>query len=225
VAHCESPKPGRTDESDEFVTGLTWNDIDSDSPGFVFQVSAMANHPDDLPTHPSLSLAHQRAEAVRADHDRAQARLEQARADLSRMARTTLPQPETPDAAVVKQDYDPAAVAARIDLMRGRFAKAREDAVSALLFLSDAQQDCDALTEAADANRWPLMGAGIDLLQQSLRRAMPGESRHLDLIGLLIDALYALRRAETRPDMGRAGEDLLRGLRLTVLRELPATHA
>lgn len=177
----------------------------------------MANHPDDLPTS-SLPLSAQM---------RAQARLEQARADLSRTARSTAPQPDAEiEAATPAQvSYDPAAVAARIDLMRGRFGKAREDAISALLFLSDAQQDCDALSEAAALNRWPLMSAGIELLQQALRRAMPGEARHLDLIGLLIDALYALRRAETRPDMGRAGEDLLRGLRLAAGRELPATDA
>lgn len=170
----------------------------------------MANHFDDLPTT--------------SDHARARSRLEQARADLSRTARSTAPQPdvETDAPAPAPANYDSAAVAARIDLMRGRFGKAREDAISALLFLSDAQQDCDALAEAAALNRWPLMRAGVDLLQQALRRAMPGEARHLDLIGLLIDALYALRRAETRPDMGRAGEDLLRGLRLATLRELPA---
>lgn len=186
----------------------------------------MANHPDDL-----LPLS---------DFARAQARLEQARADLSRTARSTaarstaagatLPQPEAgADAsagpAAARVDYDPAAVAARIDLMRGRFGKAREDTIAALLFLSDAQQDCDALAEAAAINRWPLMAAGIELLQQALRRAMPGEAKHLDLIGLLIDALYALRRAETRPDMGRAGEDLLRGLRLATSRELPSMDA
>lgn len=181
----------------------------------------MANHPDDL--IPSLS---QQAQS------RAQARLEQARADLSRMARSTAPGSTAPQSesgtetsAPAPVAYDPAAVAARIDLMRGRFGKAREDAVSALLFLSDAQQDCDALSEAAALNRWPLMSAGIDLLHQTLRRAMPAETKHLDLIGLLIDALYALRRAETRPDMGRAGEDLLRGLRLAAARELPATDA
>ena len=175
----------------------------------------MANHFDDLPTD--------------SDHARARSRLEQARADLSRTARSTaagatVPQSETETetTAPAPASYDPAAVAARIDLMRGRFGKAREDAVSALLFLSDAQQDCDALSEAATLNRWPLMAAGIELLQQALRRAMPAEPRHLDLIGLLIDALYALRRAETRPDMGRAGEDLLRGLRLATGRELPA---
>lgn len=177
----------------------------------------MANHFDDLPTT--------------SDHARARSRLEQARADLSRTARSTAsgataPQPDVETDATASTpapaSYDPAAVAARIDLMRGRFGKAREDAISALLFLSDAQQDCDALAEAAALNRWPLMSAGIELLQQALRRAMPGEARHLDLIGLLIDALYALRRAETRPDMGRAGEDLLRGLRLATLRELPA---
>lgn len=183
----------------------------------------MANHPDDLPTS-SLPLS---------AHSRAQARLEQARADLSRMARSTstsisaAPQPgaKIDTATAAPAAYDPAAVAARIDLMRGRFGKAREDAISALLFLSDAQQDCDALSEAAALNRWPLMAAGIELLQQALRRAMPAEPRHLDLIGLLIDALYALRRAETRPDMGRAGEDLLRGLRLATGRELPAMDA
>lgn len=173
----------------------------------------MANHFDDLPTT--------------SDRARARSRLEQARADLSRTARSTAPAAPAPagdtDAAADARpaSYDPAAVAARIDLMRGRFGKAREDAISALLFLSDAQQDCDALAEAAALNRWPLMSAGIELLQQALRRAMPAESRHLDLIGLLIDALYALRRAETRPDMGRAGEDLLRGLRLATVRELP----
>jgi hypothetical protein len=181
----------------------------------------MANHSDDLPTS-SLPLS---------AHLRAQTRLEQARADLSRMARSTsaststsaAPQPDTEIETITAAPatYDPAAVAARIDLMRGRFGKAREDAISALLFLSDAQQDCDALSEAAALNRWPLMAAGIELLQQALRRAMPAEPRHLDLIGLLIDALYALRRAETRPDMGRAGEDLLRGLRLATGRELP----
>lgn len=175
----------------------------------------MANHFDDLPTI--------------SDQARARSRLEQARADLSRTARSTAtaPQPEAETEAPTPAParYDPAAVAARIDLMRGRFGKAREDAISALLFLSDAQQDCDALAEAAALNRWPLMSAGVDLLQQALRRAMPAESRHLDLIGLLIDALYALRRAETRPDMGRAGEDLLRGLRLATTRELPALES
>ncbi|MEK9970787.1 MAG: hypothetical protein VW600_16725 [Ferrovibrio sp.] len=185
----------------------------------------MANHPESLPTNPIQLLVQQRAEAARAEHDRAQSRLEQARADLSRTARSTAVPAEGAAPAAAPQNYDPAAVAARIDLIRGRFAKAREDTVSALLFLSDAQQDCDALSEAAEANRWPLMGAGIDLLHRSLRRAMPSEARHLDLIGLLIDALYALRRAETRPDMGRAGEDLLRGLRLAVHREMPATDA
>lgn len=176
----------------------------------------MANHFDDLPTI--------------SDQARARSRLEQARADLSRTARSTAtaqPEAETETAtpAPASARYDPAAVAARIDLMRGRFGKAREDAISALLFLSDAQQDCDALAEAAALNRWPLMSAGVDLLQQALRRAMPAESRHLDLIGLLIDALYALRRAETRPDMGRAGEDLLRGLRLATARELPVLES
>ncbi|MCW0236061.1 MAG: hypothetical protein OJJ21_20865 [Ferrovibrio sp.] len=188
----------------------------------------MANRPDHLtPTDPFRLPAQPQAE-----RSRAAARLEQARADLSRMARSTAKAdaeaPQQPDGATPTAPpaaYDPAAIAARIDLMRGRFTKAREDAVSALLFLSDAQQDCDALSEAADANRWPQMAAGIQLLSQSLRRALPAEARHLDLIGLLIDALYALRRAETRPDMGRAGEDLLRGLRLAVARELSTTDA
>ena len=187
----------------------------------------MANRPDDLtPTDPFRLPAQPQAE-----RSRAAARLEQTRADLSRMARSTAkadaeaPQPDGATPAARPAAYDPVAIAARIDLMRGRFTKAREDAVSALLFLSDAQQDCDALSEAADANRWPQMAAGIQLLSQSLRRALPAEARHLDLIGLLIDALYALRRAETRPDMGRAGEDLLRGLRLAVARELSTTDA
>lgn len=182
----------------------------------------MANRFDDTEAATAYPLA-------RTEQSRAAARLEQARADLSRTARATAAtaQGDTEPAASrsAPQTYDPAAIAARIDLMRGRFTKAREDAVSALLFLSDAQQDCDALSEAAEANRWPLMAAGIDLLSQSLRRALPAETRHLDLIGLLIDALYALRRAETRPDMGRAGEDLLRGLRLAVARELSTTDA
>lgn len=151
-------------------------------------------------------------------------RLEQARADLSRTARraesaagTTheaQPQDATP------AEFDSSAIAARIDLMRARFAGARGDAISALLFLGDAQRDCDALSEACEAAGWPMMGAGVALLNDCLGRALPSEERHLNLIGLLIDALYALRRAETRPDMGRAGEDLLRGLRLAVAREL-----
>lgn len=205
------------------------NAIDSDSPGFVFRYSTMANHPDDQDLNPIQLLVQQRAERVRVEQEaqaRAAARLEQARADLSRTARTTVVAEAEPAApAPSPEAYDPAAIAARIDLMRGRFAKAREDAVSALLFLSDAQQDCDALAEAAEANRWPLLSNGVDLLSQSLRRALPAEPRHLELIGLLIDALYALRRAETRPDMGRAGEDLLRGLRLAVGRELATTNA
>jgi ElaB/YqjD/DUF883 family membrane-anchored ribosome-binding protein len=181
----------------------------------------MANRFDDLDTAAPFPQ--------HAEQSRAAARLEQARADLSRTARMTAAQTQPAAAATgpapSTAPFDSAAVAARIDLMRGRFTKAREDAVSALLFLSDAQQDCDALNEAAEANRWPLLAAGVDLLSQSLRRALPAESRHLDLIGLLIDALYALRRAETRPDMGRAGEDLLRGLRLAVARELSTTDA
>lgn len=190
----------------------------------------MANHFDDQEINPIQLLSQQRADRVRAGQEarsRAEARLEQARADLSRTARTTaVVEAETAAPPVpAKEAYDPAAVAARIDLMRGRFTKAREDAVSTLLFLSDAQQDCDALAEAAEANRWPLLSNGVDLLSQSLRRALPAEPRHLELIGLLIDALYALRRAETRPDMGRAGEDLLRGLRLAVGRELATTDA
>lgn len=182
----------------------------------------MANRTDDLSTPDPFQAAQPQAE-----WPSAAMRLEQARADLSRTARQTAPQPATSAATAVSAPvaFDPSAIAARIDLMRGRFAKAREDTISALLFLSDAQQDCDALIEAADANRWPLMANGVNLLSQSLRRALPGESRHLELIGLLIDALYALRRAETRPDMGRAGEDLLRGLRLAIGRELTTPDA
>ncbi|MFN4276703.1 MAG: hypothetical protein ACK4FJ_10425 [Ferrovibrio sp.] len=152
-------------------------------------------------------------------------RLEQARADLSRTARrvedtaTDIVSTETPP------QVDPAAVAARIDLMRARFAKAREDVVSALLFLGDAQRDCDALLESCETANWRMMAAGVELLSDCLRRALPSEERHLGVIGLLIDALYALRRAETRPDMDRAGEDLLRGLRLAISRELRSTDA
>jgi hypothetical protein len=58
------------------------------------------------------------------------------------------------------------------------------------------------------------------LLADALQRSLPTESRHLALLGLLIDALYALRRAELRPDMAQAGQDLLRGLRLAAAREL-----
>lgn len=156
-------------------------------------------------------------------------RLEQARADLSRTARAaeadrTTDQSATGQAALPAGHhipYDPAAVAARIDLMRGRFGKARSDVVSALLFLGDAQRDCDALAEACSANGWTIMASGVALLSDVLRRALPSEPRHLDLVALLIDALYALRRAETRPDMGRAGADLLRGLKLAASRELP----
>ena len=148
-------------------------------------------------------------------------RLEQARADLSRGSSSATPAepPAAPEPAAVP--FDPAAVAARIDLMRARFGKSRDDIVAALLFLGDAQQDCHALSEACAANRWIMMASGVALLSDALRRALPSEPRHLDVIGLLIDALYALRRAETRPDMGRAGADLLRGLKLAANRELP----
>jgi hypothetical protein len=164
-------------------------------------------------------------------------RLELARADLSRTARRSEERGETRhgsgDEEIAAEanrpetppQVDPAAVAARIDLMRARFAKAREDVVSALLFLGDAQRDCDALLESCEAANWRMMATGVELLSDCLRRALPSEERHLGLIGLLIDALYALRRAETRPDMDRAGEDLLRGLRLAVSRELPPTDA
>jgi hypothetical protein len=164
-------------------------------------------------------------------------RLEQARAELSRTARFAEarsaearaadrgdhPAGQTPLPAGRHIPYDPAAVAARIDLMRGRFGKARSDVVSALLFLGDAQRDCDALSDACAENGWTIMADGVTLLSDVLRRALPSEQRHLDLVALLIDALYALRRAETRPDMGRAGADLLRGLKLAASRELPAT--
>jgi hypothetical protein len=157
-------------------------------------------------------------------------RLEQARADLSRTARREADRgadrgEETGAGTPRPETVDPAAVAARIDLMRARFAKARGDVVSALLFLGDAQRDCDALLESCEAAGWSMMAAGVELLSDCLRRALPSEERHLGVIGLLIDALYALRRAETRPDMDRAGEDLLRGLRLAVSRELPPTDA
>lgn len=157
-------------------------------------------------------------------------RLEQARADLSRTARRGEDRGEGPAAAAATgadaaPQVDPAAIAARIDLMRARFANSRGDAISALLFLGDAQRDCDALTEACEAAQWPMMAAGVDLLSDCLRRALPSEERHLNVIGLLIDALYALRRAESRADMGRAGEDLLRGLRLAVARELRPINA
>lgn len=160
-------------------------------------------------------------------------RLEQARADLSRTARRSEDRgedrSENAAAEAAGQEtpprVDPAAVAARIDLMRARFAKARGDVVSALLFLGDAQRDCDALLEACEAAGWRMMAAGVELLSDCLRRALPSEDRHLGVIGLLIDALYALRRAETRPDMDRAGEDLLRGLHLAVSRELRPTDA
>lgn len=153
-------------------------------------------------------------------------RLEQARADLSRTARREADRGEQTAADTPRPEtVDPAAVAARIDLMRARFAKARGDVVSALLFLGDAQRDCDALLESCEAAGWSMMAAGVELLSDCLRRALPSEERHLGVIGLLIDALYALRRAETRPDMDRAGEDLLRGLRLAVSRELRPTDA
>jgi hypothetical protein len=187
--------------------------IDSDSPGFV-SLGSMTNRTEsDYPAFP------QRSDPLR--------RLEQARADLSRGSRGAEPPEAEPSAVPVPSaaPVDPAAVAARIDLMRARFGKSRYDIVSALLFLGDAQQDCNALSDACAANRWVLMASGVALLSDSLRRALPSEPRHLDLVGLLIDALYALRRAETRPDMGRAGADLLRGLKLAANRELPDTVA
>jgi len=156
---------------------------------------------------------------------RSQQALERARADLSRMARhSQRAEPAAAPAAEAEQAVtvieDGSAIAARIDLLRGRLGKAREDTVSALLFFSDAQQDCDALAESCDAAGWAVLAEGVGLLSAALDRALPAEPRHMDLIGLLIDALYALRRAETRPDMAQAGHDLLRGLRRAMAREL-----
>lgn len=58
------------------------------------------------------------------------------------------------------------------------------------------------------------------MLAEVLQRTVTAEPRHQALTALMIDALYALRRAETRPDMQQAGHDLLRGLRLAITREL-----
>lgn len=177
----------------------------------------MANRDDDIPfLDPLQALAAAQSGSSR---DGRAERLDSIRAQIA-------PREAEPSAEVARPmpahiPHDPAAIAARIDLMRARFAKARTDVVSALLFLGDAQRDCDALSEACTANRWIMMAGGIALLSDALRRALPSEPKHLDLIGLLIDALYALRRAETRPDMGRAGNDLLRGLKLAANRELP----
>ncbi|WP_370151645.1 hypothetical protein [Ferrovibrio sp.] len=178
---------------------------------------------------------------------RPQQALERARSDLSRLARGSAPASSglagsglvgnglagdgsaheaparelpaaVPGIATAPSGED-SALAARIDLLRARLGQARGDAVSALLFLGDAQQDCDALTESCARLGWPMLAEGIALLSSVLRRALPSEDRHLALVGLLIDALYALRRAEQRADMGQAGQDLLRGLRLAVARE------
>lgn len=143
--------------------------------------------------------------------------LERARADLLRGA--DIQSPPVAAIAPAPQPEDGAALV-RIDLLRGRLAQARADAVAALLFLGDARQDCDALAEYCDAAGWPLLADGVALLADALQRSLPTESRHLALLGLLIDALYALRRAELRPDMAQAGHDLLRGLRLAAAREL-----
>lgn len=165
--------------------------------------------------------------------------LEKARADLARSAQGGGGQPieESPAdpahiAVSVNQLQQQAeeqalagALAARLDLLRARLTTAREDPISALLFCGDAGQDCAALAEICDQAGWRLTGSGVALLSDSLRRLVPAEPRHLDLVGLLIDALYALRRTETRSDMGKAGEDLLRGLRLAVGRELGRGNA
>lgn len=113
-----------------------------------------------------------------------------------------------------------AAVTARLDLMRGRLSRAREDALAALLFSADARQDCDALTEICAGRGWRLLAGGVAMLAEVLQRTVTAEPRHQALTALMIDALYALRRAETRPDMQQAGHDLLRGLRLAITREL-----
>lgn len=159
--------------------------------------------------------------------------LEKARADLARN-RGHAPAQEPAEPANAPAMAPPAeavlaeaatTLAARLDLLRARLAKARGDSISALLFLGDAQQDCNALQEACEMAGWTLTGQGAALLSDALRRAAPSEPRHLDLIGLMIDALHALRRAESRPDMGRAGADLLRGLRLAASRELGSGNA
>lgn len=162
--------------------------------------------------------------------------LEKARADLARGARRA---PEEPAAAVAAAPESPepaprtdeirrdaaTTFGARLDLLRARLAQARGDTISALLFLGDAQRDCDALTDACDQAGWPLTGQGVVLLSDALRRATPSELRHLDLVSLLIDALVALRRAESRPDMARTGAELLRGLKLAISRELGSGDA
>lgn len=152
--------------------------------------------------------------------------LQKARADLARaVAAAPAPQtdPEPPPPARSQEEIQQEAattLAARLDLLRARLAQARGDTISALLFLGDAQRDCDALAEACDQAGWHLTGQGVMLLQDTLRRAAPAEMAHLDLVSLLIDAVAALRRAETRPGMDRAGAELLRGLHLAVSREL-----
>lgn len=169
--------------------------------------------------------------------------LEKARADLARPAGLgRKPDPSAEEATPApggpvpgsgqKPDQDPAqdqalvaGLAARLDLLRARLATARQDAIAALLFCGDAQQDCDALAEICDQAGWTLTGSGVALLSDALRRLVPAEARHLDLVALLIDALYALRRTETRNDMNRAGADLLRGLHLAVARELGRSNA
>lgn len=179
----------------------------------------MANRDDDsIPfLDPLQALAAARSGSTREERlESVRAQIAPRQADVPARTTTDIGAP-----AAARIPHDPAAIAARIDLMRARFGKARGDVVSALLFLGDAQRDCDALAEACATNRWIMMGAGVALLSDTLRRALPSEPKHLDLIGLLIDALYALRRAETRPDMGRAGNDLLRGLKLAANRELP----
>lgn len=152
---------------------------------------------------------------------RAQQALARARSDLAGRGEIAAQQsvPAAAPAAAALPAGDGATLA-RIDLLRGRLAQARTDAVAALLFLSDAQQDCDALAEHCDAAGWAMLAGGVTLLAEALSRCLPTEPRHLALIGLLVDALYALRRAELRPDMSQAGQDLLRGLRLAAAREL-----
>jgi hypothetical protein len=148
--------------------------------------------------------------------------LDRARADLARSSAPAAPQSAAPAPAAgpAARPVDDGAALARIDLLRGRLAQAREDPVAALLFLGDARQDCDALAEHCDATGWAMLADGVALLAGALPRCLPTEPRHLALIGLLVDALYALRRAELRSDMRQAGRDLLRGLRLAATREL-----
>lgn len=160
--------------------------------------------------------------------------LEKARADLARADRRAEaeaapePAPEPAESSRSAEEIRQEAattLAARVDLLRARLAQARGDTISALLFLGDAQHDCDALGEACEQAGWTLAGEGVALLRESLRRATPSEIRHLDLISLLIDALVALQRAEMRPGMARSGEELLRALRLAVSRELGSGDA